>query len=66
MGGGGAPTGWNDGERWWLLSVDPLNWFPFCILSSGGSVAFPNRKSYFFDNKLEFSDIKIAIGQGFR
>ena len=30
------------------------------------TVAFPNRKSYFFDNKLEFSDIKIAIGQGFR
>ena len=30
------------------------------------TVAFPNRKSYFFDNKLEFSDMKIAIGQGFR
>ena len=35
---------------------------PYCDLP----VAFPNRKSYFFDNKLEFSDIKIAIGQGFR
>ena len=30
------------------------------------TVAFPYRKSYFFDNKLEFSNIKIAIGQGFR
>ena len=23
-------------------------------------VAFPNRKSFFFDNKLEFSGIKLA------
>jgi len=30
------------------------------------SVAFPNRKSIIFDNKLDFSDRKIAIGQGFR
>ena len=30
------------------------------------SVAFPNRKSIIFDNKLDFSDRKIAIRQGFR
>ena len=36
-------------------------------LSSGAYfVAFPNRKSIIFDNKLDFSDRKIAIGQGFR
>ena len=29
-------------------------------------VAFPNRKSIIFDNKLDFSDRKVAIGQGFR
>ena len=29
-------------------------------------VTFPYRKVHFLDNKLEFSGIKIAIGQGFR
>ena len=40
---------------------------------NGMSVTFSSGKLYigsilalFFDNKLEFSDIKIAIGQGFR
>ena len=29
-------------------------------------VAFPNRKSYIFDNKLDFSGIKLAESYGFR
>ena len=29
-------------------------------------VAFPYRKSYFLDNKLEFSGIKLAESYGFR
>ena len=29
------------------------------------SVAFPYRKSYFFDNKLEFLGIKLAESKGF-
>ena len=29
-------------------------------------VAFPNRKSYFLDNKLEFLGIKLAEYYGFR
>ena len=28
--------------------------------ADGDFVAFPNRKSYFFDNKLEFSVTKLA------
>ena len=30
-----------------------------------GTVAFPNRKSYFLDNKLEFLGIKLAESYGF-
>ena len=41
----------------WLLEVsDGFEPQGFCP----PSVAFPNRKSYFFDNKLEFSVTKLA------
>ena len=34
--------------------------------NSSQVVAFPNKKSYIFDNKLDFSGIKLAESYGFR